>query len=61
MAVIDKVDAFIKIAEAIEKGDNNRVNKMSQIIDKAIDKDLRENKYSAKIDLRRDEKKIFNR
>ncbi len=59
MAVIDKVDAFIKVAEAINNGETGRVHKMSQIIEKSIEKDLRQSTYSTKIDLRKDEKKVF--
>ena len=59
MAAIDKVDAFIKVAEAIDKGETGRVYKMSNIIEKSIDKDIRECTYSQKIDLRKEEKKIF--
>ena len=59
MAAIDKVDAFIKFAEAMDKGNHGRAIKMGKIIEKAIDKDMRENTYSSKINMRREEKKIF--
>lgn len=61
MASLNKVDAFIKIAEAISEGNSNRAYQMGQILERAITKDTRRSDYSPKIELNRDEKKLFSR
>lgn len=61
MSSIDKVDAFIKIADAINSGENKRVNSVGKIVAKSIEQDMQKKSYSSSIDLKRKESKIFAR
>lgn len=60
MAGIDKVLALVKIAEAMEVGDYEKVGKMNKVYSKAILNEGRNSSYQEKIELTKDEKKLFN-
>lgn len=59
MPSISKVDALISFVENMSTGNISKLNKINMIIVKSFEDDKRNNEYSEKIYLSRDEKKLF--
>lgn len=59
MDKISRVDAFSKIQEAIENGENHRANQMIKIVESSIMADRKGKGYYSDIKLGRDEKEAF--
>lgn len=60
MTMINKVDAFIKIAQAASIGDDHRVREMNRIMNRTIKKEINSKQYYNDIELNKKEKKIFS-
>ncbi|WP_418791510.1 hypothetical protein [Phosphitispora sp. TUW77] len=61
MAVINKVDAFIKAAEIFSSEEYSKeAAVVAKIITRALEEDKKNNTYSTHIRLSREEKKAFN-
>lgn len=59
MSGIDKVYALVKIAEAMEQGDHGTLSKMNRAFSKAIINESKNYSYESKIEVTREEKKLF--
>lgn len=59
MRKITRIDALTQAAEAVQKNDFVRANKILEIVDRSIAKDKVNKTYSTEIILSREEKKYF--
>ncbi len=57
--VISKADALIEMVNAFEQNDKKRSNKISNVIQKTLDAESREQHYKEYIEITREEKKLF--
>lgn len=59
MTKINKVTALIKIAEAMEKGEDSKVGKMNRIFNCAIKRESKNGMYNDEIEVTGKEKRLF--
>ncbi len=57
--VISKADALVEMVKAFEQNDKKRSNRISSVIQKALNNESKEHKYQEYIEITREEKKLF--